>query len=71
MAAFIPSTVLLFVCSRADLQRAASLQSPLNLSIMYSDNAGRKQEDGSTEDLEDHAGLPEGEHEDGHDRGYE
>lgn len=58
-------------CPSVRLQRAASLQSPLNLSIMYSDNAGRKQEDGSTEDLEDHAGLPEGEHEDGHDRGYE
>lgn len=35
------------------------------------DDAGGEQEDGSSEDPPDHAGLPEGEHEDGHDRGHE
>lgn len=38
---------------------------------LFLDNANSEQKDGSTEDPEDHAGLPEREHEDGHDRGIE
>lgn len=38
---------------------------------LFLDNASSEQKDGSTEDPEDHAGLPEREHENGHDRGIE
>lgn len=38
---------------------------------MFKDNAGSKQEDGSTKDITNNAEFPEGKHENGNDWGNE
>lgn len=61
-----PAEILTCLITCSVTQLLAPTNSTL-CSTSLTDDAGREQKDGSTEDAEDHAGLPEGEHENGND----